>query len=192
MDATPIENPKRSAHAHSEGGKGHPPRAAYWAEADLLVADELPTAMRRRGRRSGMRAGDVRGECSRGGSHTPPDLRRQGRLVSPFADGRQPRQRHSRPLPPGRGAPRALQALPPAHGSCRRPNEPRWLQAVSASVRRSPRHRSLRARAHARGGRVFTRLSPGQGRRALTCASARRNPGCATDPSRCSPCRRRS
>lgn len=39
------------------------PRAAYWAEADLLVADELPTAMRRRGRRSEMRAGDVRGSA---------------------------------------------------------------------------------------------------------------------------------
>lgn len=41
MDATLIESHKRSAYAHYEGGKGYQPMVAYWAEADLLVADEF-------------------------------------------------------------------------------------------------------------------------------------------------------
>jgi len=49
-DATIIESHKREALAHYQGGRGYQPAAVYWAEQDLVVADEyrdgnVPAAM---------------------------------------------------------------------------------------------------------------------------------------------------
>lgn len=41
MDATIIESHKQAALAHYEGGRGYQPMVAYWAEADLVLADEF-------------------------------------------------------------------------------------------------------------------------------------------------------
>src|SRR5258708_5749818 len=40
QDATIIESHKRTALAHYEGGRGYQPIVAFWAEADLVLADE--------------------------------------------------------------------------------------------------------------------------------------------------------
>lgn len=50
-DATIQESHKREALAHYQGGRGYQPAAIYWAEEDLVVADEyrdgnVPAAMR--------------------------------------------------------------------------------------------------------------------------------------------------
>jgi hypothetical protein len=39
-DATILESHKREAMAHYQGGRGYQPAAIYWAEEDLVVADE--------------------------------------------------------------------------------------------------------------------------------------------------------
>ena len=49
-DATILESHKREAMAHYQGGRGYQPAAIYWAEEDLVVADEyrdgnVPAAM---------------------------------------------------------------------------------------------------------------------------------------------------
>jgi len=41
QDATLIESHKENARPHYEGGRGYQPMVAVWAEADLVVADEL-------------------------------------------------------------------------------------------------------------------------------------------------------
>ncbi|MEI7729891.1 MAG: transposase [Verrucomicrobiota bacterium] len=41
QDATIIESHKTAAYAHYEGGQGYQPMVAVWAEADLVLADEL-------------------------------------------------------------------------------------------------------------------------------------------------------
>ncbi|MBM3789205.1 MAG: IS1380 family transposase [Acidobacteria bacterium] len=49
-DATVLESHKREAQAHYKGGRGYQPAVIYWAEQDLVVADEfrdgnVPAAM---------------------------------------------------------------------------------------------------------------------------------------------------
>lgn len=49
-DATVLESHKREAQAHYKGGRGYQPAVVYWAEQDLVVADEfrdgnVPAAM---------------------------------------------------------------------------------------------------------------------------------------------------
>lgn len=41
QDATIIESHKQAAYSHYEEGKGYQPMVAVWAEADLVLADEL-------------------------------------------------------------------------------------------------------------------------------------------------------
>lgn len=50
-DATILESHKQEALAHDKGGRGYQPAAVYWAEQDLVIADEyrdgnVPAAMR--------------------------------------------------------------------------------------------------------------------------------------------------
>jgi len=40
-DATVVESHKREAQAHYTGGRGYQPAVVYWAEQDLVVADEF-------------------------------------------------------------------------------------------------------------------------------------------------------
>jgi hypothetical protein len=40
-DATILESHKREAQAHYKGGRGYQPAVVYWAEQDLVVADEF-------------------------------------------------------------------------------------------------------------------------------------------------------
>ncbi len=40
-DATIVESHKREAQPHYKGGRGYQPAAVYWAEQDLVVADEF-------------------------------------------------------------------------------------------------------------------------------------------------------
>ncbi len=40
-DATILESHKREARAHYKGGRGYQPAAIYWAEGDLVLADEF-------------------------------------------------------------------------------------------------------------------------------------------------------
>jgi len=49
-DATVLESHKREAQPHYKGGRGYQPAVVYWAEQDLVVADEfrdgnVPAAM---------------------------------------------------------------------------------------------------------------------------------------------------
>jgi len=55
-DATIQESHKSQAMAHYKGGVGYQPVAVYWAEQDLVIADEyrdgnVPAGMNRSGRR---------------------------------------------------------------------------------------------------------------------------------------------
>jgi len=47
-DATIQESHKREALPHYQGGRGYQPAAIYWAEQDLVVADEVPGRQRAR------------------------------------------------------------------------------------------------------------------------------------------------